>query len=262
MQNKFTDQLGRTIILSGTPRRIISLVPSITETLIACSQEIEVVGRTKFCIHPSRQVENITKIGGTKHLKIDMIESLSPDLIIANKEENTEEAIQMLEKSYPVYVSDINDLKSMFSFLEDMTILLSEPGFQTLKKDIQEKLKKFSVPKIEYKVLYLIWRKPYMTVGGDTFIHYMLDLAGFKNVFENTSRYPTLTHSDVSISDADIIFLSSEPYPFKKKHIFELNVLVNKPKIRLVDGELFSWYGVRILKSFEYFKELHATLPD
>ena len=262
MQNDWTDQLGRKLNLKEYPIKIVSLVPSITETLIHNCTLSEVVGRTKFCIHPKTVVKSIKRVGGTKQVNYDIIRSLEPDLIIANKEENTQEMIGVLEKDFPVYVSNIPDILSFFSFLETMDQLLQAPSLLKLKNEIQNRRSLYQKPSINPSVVYLIWRKPYMTIGGDTFIHNMLEEAGFRNLYSHQSRYPEVTLEDIRDKNPDYILLSSEPYPFQQKHISELNVLVSKSKIRLVDGELFSWYGVRLLKAYDYFETLHKSFSN
>ena len=235
--------------------KIISLVPSITEALFDFGlSEKEVIGRTKFCIHPENAVQKIEIIGGTKNLNIAKIKSLNPDLIIANKEENVKEQIEELQKDFKVLVTNISNLEDNYYLLKTLGNLLEKQEIaQKFNLKIYEILAKFSDLE-KKKCAYLIWKNPYMTVGFDTFIHDILDKIGFQNIFKNQKRYPEV--SVVDLKAADYIFLSSEPFPFQQKHIDELQKELPAAKIFLVDGEAFSWYGTRLAKCESYFQNL------
>lgn len=239
--------------------RIVSLVPSITETLFDLGLTTdEIVGRTKFCIHPKDYVDKIEIIGGTKNLNIDKIKSLKPDFIIANKEENIKEQVEELMKDFKVLVTNIETL-------EDNYYLLKQLGHRFGK---EEKAQFFNLKTYEafdsqktekrLKVAYLIWKNPYMTIGGDTFISKILEELGFENLFNNQKRYPEIQLKD--LKNADLIFLSSEPFPFKEKHIEEIQEVCKNQKIRIVDGEAFSWYGSHLAKCGEYYRTLLAEI--
>ncbi len=262
MANKrVVDQLGHEIICDKTFRRIVSTVPSQTETILHFIEPDRLIGRTKFCIHPKDKKDLVEKIGGTKNLQVDKIIDLQPDLIIANKEENTQEQIATLQNHAPCYVSDIKNMKDVFNMVNDLGILLNcEDQAEALISTIQ-KLKTTKPNGAKPKsVLYLIWKDPYMSVGGDTFIHSMLREAGFKNIHEFKTRYPICSLESFTDDPPDFVFLSSEPYPFKEKHIKAVQNELPHSKVLLVDGELFSWYGSRLLKSYPYFKQLRKEL--
>ena len=235
--------------------KIISLVPSITETLLDFGlDENQVIGRTKFCIHPNEIVSKIPKIGGTKNLNIEKIKTLNPDFIIANKEENEKVQVEELLQNFKVWVTDIQNLENNSIFLGELGEIL---GKQNIAKDFITKTENiFNSLKFEnskkIKAAYLIWKNPYMTVGSDTFIHHILENLGFENIFKNTKRYPEISVDD--LRDAETILLSSEPYPFKEKHIEELQQEFPDKKIILVDGEAFSWYGSHLSKCEEYYQ--------
>lgn len=235
--------------------KIISLVPSITEALFDFGlNEKEIIGRTKFCIHPENAVQKIEIIGGTKNLNIGKIKSLNPDLIIANKEENVKEQIEELQKDFKVLVTNISNLEDNYYLLKTLGNLLEKQEIaQKFNLKIYEILAKFSDLE-KKKCAYLIWKNPYMTVGFDTFIHDILDKIGFQNIFKNQKRYPEISVED--LKSADYIFLSSEPFPFQQKHIDELQKELPAAKIFLVDGEAFSWYGTRLAKCESYFQNL------
>lgn len=252
----FTDQMNRIIRLESTPKRIISLVPSQTELLYDLGLGDRVVGITKFCIHPQNWFKAKTRVGGTKKLNLDIIDHLQPDLIIGNKEENTQEEIEQLSGRYPVWMSDIYNLEDSIEMIlqlgkicnvSEQSITLSnqiQHEFERLTSTILEKQKKENV-------LYLIWKNPYYAVGSNTFVDDMLQKCGFTNFLKEESRYPIWNpHNSL---EPDRIFLSSEPYPFKDEDILELKTLFPNSFIQLVDGEMFSWYGSRLSKAPTYF---------
>jgi len=233
--------------------KIISLVPSLTETLFDLGlTDKEVIGRTKFCIHPKDLVKNVAVIGGTKNLNIDKIRALKPDLIIANKEENDKIQVEELMKDFNVWVTDIETLEDNKQFLTELgTILKMEESARKFNEQIEAvfSLNKTAEPK---KVAYLIWKNPYMTVGSDTFIHEIIQELGFKNLFENQKRYPEISIEEMK--NADFIFLSTEPFPFQQKHIEDLQKELPTQKMILVDGEAFSWYGTHLAKCADYYR--------
>lgn len=252
------DQLHRTIHLSKKPSRIVSVVPSQTELLYDLGLDAEVVGITKFCIHPNQWFKTKQRVGGTKNLNIKLIQSLQPDIIIANKEENERHQIETLSQLCPVWISDINTLDHAYDMIQQIGIITetNDLAQQIIHQIIS---KEHQTPKTSLRVLYLIWKDPYMAAGSDTFIHDMIQKAGFVNALDQR-RYPVLTNDEIRKIQPDLIFLSSEPYPFKTKHIDELSTICPGIPIKLVDGELFSWYGSRLLHSFDYFSALHEEL--
>jgi len=239
--------------------KIVSLVPSITEALFDLGlTEKEIIGRTKFCIHPQDKVKNVTIIGGTKNINIDKIKALQPDLILANKEENIKEQVEALMAEFKVIVTNVETIEDNYYLLKNLgKILNKEERAQLFNLKIYDILNQ---SKLENKVkaAYLIWKTPYMTVGSDTFIHKILSEIGFENIFKDKTRYPEITAED--LAEADVIMLSSEPFPFKEKHIEELKMVYPDKKIMIVDGEAFSWYGTHIAKCENYFKDFLAEI--
>ncbi|MDI9363958.1 MAG: helical backbone metal receptor [Flavobacterium sp.] len=255
------DQLGRKHRLENPPKRIVSLVPSQTELLHYLGLKQAVVGITKFCVHPTEWFKTKPKIGGTKNVNIDAVKALQPDIIIANKEENVKEQIEALEAIAPVWVSDINNLEDALAMIEAVgKITNTTPKTEKLIEEVVTRFNQLKTPNHKLKTCYLIWRKPYMTVGGDTYINNMLQYAGFENVFANEKRYPTIIIEQLTKANCNLLFLSSEPYPFKQTHILELQAAMPNTKILLVDGEMFSWYGSRLLEAATYFKTLQKTI--
>lgn len=247
----FTDQLNRTISLQNPPKRIVSLVPSQTELLVDLGLKDRILGVTKFCIHPMGLKKEKTVIGGTKNFHFDKIESLQPDLIIGNKEENCKEGIKKLASKYPVWMSDIytvEDAYRMILGIGELTDTFSKAN--EIVSEIKNGLEKgFN---FKGSAVYLIWKDPLIAVGQVTFIDSMLDLAGFKNLIKQT-RYPEIDLEKIVKLKPDYLLLSSEPYPFKEKHESFFKDRLPKTKIRIVDGEMFSWYGSRLVLAGKYF---------
>jgi ABC-type Fe3+-hydroxamate transport system substrate-binding protein len=256
---EFVDQLNRTVTLTQTPSRIISLVPSQTELLVALGLRKNIVGITKFCVHPKDLRKEKTIVGGTKQVDFEKIKSLKPDIIICNKEENSEEIVLQLENVAPVWVSDITTISESIEMILQLGKIFEVDGRALeITANIKLKLEGFKEYVRDFpskKVLYLIWKNPYMAAGKNTFIDELLQINNFENIIiKKNSRYPEV--SIELIKTAELVLLSTEPYPFKK---VDANVLAEElnSEVKLVDGEFFSWYGSRLIKAFEYFKELH-----
>jgi ABC-type Fe3+-hydroxamate transport system substrate-binding protein len=250
--------LQSTAGLHSAGQRIVSLVPSQTELLHYLGLEAETVGITKFCIHPPHWFAEKKRVGGTKTVDLAAVEALHPTLIIANKEENTKEQVEALAVQFPVWVTDISTLSDALQMITDIgdltgtaakaAVLVADiaANFAWLEQDMPERA----------KTAYLIWRKPYMAAGGGTFIQDMLARCGFINIFETLPRYPQVTPEQMAAAGCELLLLSSEPYPFAQKHIAELQAQLPHTKILLVDGEMFSWYGSRLVQAPKYFSAL------
>jgi ABC-type Fe3+-hydroxamate transport system substrate-binding protein len=262
----FTDQIGRTIELHQPPKRIVSVVPSQTELLHDLGLEEEVIGITKFCIHPESWFRSKKRVGGTKQLHIEKIKGLKPDLILANKEENVKEQIEELARETPVWTSDISNLDEALQMIRSIGGLAGkEEKANTIASGIETAFAHLThlTPNQEPGTInqkpccYLIWKDPYITVGGDTFIHDMLHRCGLQNAFAEEKRYPQVTPERIRDAGCGVVLLSSEPYPFRQNHVEELRKLLGDDvKILLADGEPFSWYGSRLLQSPLYFEGL------
>lgn len=266
---QFTDQLGTTHTFEHTPSRIVSLVPSQTETLFDLGLEDELVGVTKFCVHPFHLKATKTIIGGTKQINIAKIQALQPDIIIANKEENTLEIVAQLKEICPVWVTDVLTIEDSIQVIRDFGNLFNK------RTDAQKWIQKmtfgltdfqeFIKSKSAQKVAYFIWANPYMVAAGETYINEILKLNKFENIYDSNpkyeGRYPEVIIQKMRIQgDPELILLSSEPFPFKDEHAFELGRHTHHARTVFVDGEYFSWHGTRLVKAFDYFKVLHNTL--
>jgi ABC-type Fe3+-hydroxamate transport system substrate-binding protein len=261
-----TDQTGRTIILDRVPQRIISVVPSQTELLWDLGLQEEIVGITKFCIHPDELFRSKTRVGGTKKLDLEKIKELQPDLIIANKEENERSQIGELCDLFPVWISDIKNLNDSLNMIGALGEIFQKQKTANKIKDLIAKgFEKLEKPLHHKRATYFIWKGPLMVAGRDTFINDMLERCGFENALTDPlSRYPEITEQELIQLNPELVLLSSEPYPFNEKHIHEFKLLLPHATVLVVDGELFSWYGSRLIHSPAYFKELeikiqHAT---
>ncbi|OAQ40847.1 cobalamin-binding protein [Pedobacter psychrophilus] len=253
----FKDQLNRTVKINFPPKRIISLVPSQTELLFDLGLNEYIVGITKFCIHPKDKFKNTTKIGGTKNLDLNKIRELKPDLIIGNKEENQKEEIEILTKEFPVWMSDIFNIDDAINMIETIGEMVDKKQESiNLSKNILQFFNNISINENELKsTIYFIWQNPNMLAGQQTFINEMLKYCGLKNLIKE-NRYPTFSDLELKGLNPEVVFLSSEPYPFKEKHIKNFQQIWPYAKIKLVDGEMFSWYGSRLLKAVSYFQNL------
>lgn len=255
---RLNDQLGNEVSIKERARRIISIVPSQTEFLHYLCLEEEVVGITKFCVHPEEWFHGKERVGGTKTLDIEKIRSLQPDLIIGNKEENSQSDIEALQKEFTVYLSDIYTFEDALKMMLDVGVLTGKQD--EAEKVVHELENQFdSFPKVNGTVLYFMWNKPYMVAGRNTFIGHVLERMGLSNAYTDPEgRYIEVSMEQIKEWDADYLLLSSEPFPFKQEHAEKLKTEV-EGKVLTVDGEIFSWYGSRMLKMKVYLIDLFTA---
>ena len=253
----FIDMLGREVAINFPLRRIISLVPSQTELLYDLGLDEQIIGITKFCVHPGEWFRSKRRVGGTKQLHIDIIRELNPDLVIANKEENDQSQVEEIAKEFPVWVSDIRTVDDALTMITSIGgIVDRKDKADTLAEDIRQSFTALPQSTTSKRVAYFIWYRPWMTAGGDTFISSVIEKLGWRNLFQGQSRYPEVDLSQLAADSPDLVLLSSEPFPFKAKHIAEIKQMLPAADVRLVDGEMFSWYGSRMLKAVPYFRQL------
>lgn len=254
------DALGRRVRLKAPPRRIVSLVPSQTELLADLGLDAETVGLTRFCTHPDGWKARKRIVGGTKTVRVDRVRDLVPDLVIANKEENERETVEALAEIAPVYVTDVPDVEAALAMTRAVGRLVGRAeAAEALAGEIAAGFDRLGADAAP-RVLYLIWRDPWMAVGGDTVIADVLRRGGFVNVTDDRERYPTLTEAEVRALAPDAVLLSSEPYPFAGKHVPEVEALAPGARVVLVDGEPFSWYGSRLRHAPAALADLRARL--
>lgn len=240
--------------------RIISLVPSLTELIIDLGLKDRLAGRTRFCIHPAEEVKDIPIIGGTKKANMEKIRAINPDYILTNKEENTKADIEALREEFHVALTEIDTVEdALLAIYEIGGDLEASAEAGKLISKINELLD--SIPQERPQTAaYFIWREPWMVTGRGTYIHDVLEKWGLKNVFGDTPRYPTIQLTELKKAYPDLILLSSEPYPFKEKHIEEIREACPAAQIMLVDGEWFSWYGSRMIPAFKGLNDWRAAL--
>ena len=257
-----SDALDRSVRLDAPPERIVSLVPSQTELLAYLDLADQVVGITRFCERPEDWREQKPIVGGTKQVKVDAVRDLDPDLILANHEENTPEDVEALADVAPVYVTDVATVPDAIAMIRTVGRLTNRSdAAQALADDIEtafNDLGDFSA----VRSAYLIWRDPFMTVGHDTIIHDIMARGGFENVFGDRTRYPEVSLDELAAVDPDVLLLPDEPFPFPTKEKFsaDLREALSDAKIEFVDGQLFSWYGPRLLDTPSYLTELRSDL--
>jgi ABC-type Fe3+-hydroxamate transport system substrate-binding protein len=258
-----TDQLGNRIQLNKVPKRIVSLVPSQSEFIWELGLHNELVGITKFCIHPEELFIRVKRVGGTKNPDLDKIRGLQPDLIIGNKEENEKAVIDELSAEFPVWMSDVNTPEQAISMMLALGKMLGKEvqAIQIVDK-AQTALAKSKGMFNGERVAYFIWEQPYHFAGSETFIHSILSHVGFNNVFLNQPRYPDMGLEELSALNPEFCFLSSEPFPFSEEHARKVKQALPKTKAVFVDGEAFSWYGSRLIYLHDYLvhlkKEIYA----
>ncbi|CAN5213714.1 helical backbone metal receptor [soil metagenome] len=242
------------------PTSIVSLVPSLTELLFDLDLDDLISGRTRFCIHPEDKIEDVPIIGGTKNPRIDKIIEIGPDLIIANKEENRKEDIGELKSMAEILLTDINSIEDALITIYDIGKKCgAEKKADSLIRDIRKELDR--VPdEPQQRVAYFIWREPWMIVGRDTYIHSVLKNWNLENIYGDQVRYPKTSFGELQRKNPELILLSSEPYPFKKKHQEEIREACPQARVLLVDGEWFSWYGSRMLPSFKKLNSFRKAI--
>lgn len=256
---KITDQLGREFSLSTSPRRIISLVPSLTELIAeGLGLASSLVGITDYCVHPAVVAQSVTAVGGPKSINIATVKAMQPDLVVASREENIREQIAELSTFVPVFVTDVVSIAGACETIAQLGEVLAVPTRAlALVEDIREGFRSYVKPNPAVRAVYLIWKDPYMAVGAGTFIDDMLNASGFCNVAAETfARYQQVEIAQLAAMNPDVVLLSSEPYTFTGQDREELKSQLPTSAILHVDGEIFSWYGNRMLKAPAYFKQL------
>ena len=259
--NKLVDAAGVEHTPLTTPARIACLVPSITELLFALDLHDQVVARTHFCIHPSAQIKHVTSVGGTKKINHDKLRELAPTHVILNIDENTKEMAEQLAEYVPHLVVTHplkpQDNLALYQLLGN--IFNRQPQASTLCEQFSTALDDLTtIQHASKRVLYLIWRDPWMTISRDTYISQTLALLEWETIpRQSTARYPTIVINDQLLSTIDLILFSSEPYNFTNKDVqqFTHDYTIAKDKLALINGEMTSWYGSRAIQGLAYLAE-------
>ena len=252
-------------------RRIVSLVPSLSEALFALGLGERLVGVTDWCVHPADGVAPLPKVGGTKDTDVDAVLALAPDLVIANREENTRRSVERLRRAgLDVWLTYPRTLREAKALLEELADLgAPAPARAALLGPLAAALDDAETrrPARQTRVFCPIWRDPWMSVGGDTYIHDLLTQCGGRNVFAERGdrRYPRVTLDDVTGAAPEVILLPDEPYPFGPADAAELAALpipaARDGRIHCIDGTLVSWYGPRIQRAILRVRPLLAPSP-
>jgi ABC-type Fe3+-hydroxamate transport system substrate-binding protein len=255
---------------SSTPRRIVSLVPSITESLFELGLADQVVGVTDWCVHPAAGVARLPKLGGTKDPDLAAIAKLAPDLVIANREENTERAVRKLrELGLSVWLSYPRTVAEGAALLEQLALRLEAPEAgralcRRVSASVEEAIASAPERAARRRVFCPIWRDPWMTIGRDSYIHDLIELCGGINVFADSSerRYPQVTQDDIVAAQPEVVLLPDEPYAFGEGDASEFRALdipaAASESVHLIDGTLVSWYGPRISKAIRVLRSLFS----
>jgi ABC-type Fe3+-hydroxamate transport system substrate-binding protein len=237
---------------ASAPQRIVSLVPSLSDLLDALGLDARVAGVTRFCVHPVPWRRTKRVVGGTKTVDVEKVRRLAPDLVLANREENVREQVEAVAAFAPVYLTDVATLGDALAMIRDVGALTgTEAAAEALAARIEAGFAALAAAP-PLRAAYFIWKDPWMTVGGDTFIHDVLARTGFENVFADRARYPEVTPVAVAATRPDVLMFSSEPFRFREKHVGAMRAACPW----FVDGEAFSWYGPRLLHTPEHVRAL------
>ena len=237
------------------PERIVSLVPSLTETLFALGVGESVVGRTRFCTQPPRTVGKIPKVGGTKKIDVRRVLELEPDLVVAVREENSKQDVEALaEAGVPVFIGAPETVEGAVEMLRDLAARVEAPLTENVLGPIERVVKRLEMRRGSPRRVFVpIWKGPYMSTGGDTYVHDVLRLSGGENVCGGATRYPTITLWEIENLRPEVVLLPDEPYPFSAEDLPEFYALdipaAREDRIHLLDGKLLTWYGSRMASS-------------
>lgn len=245
--------------------RIVSLCPSTTETLVDFGLAGQLVGITRFCIHPADVVRDIRKVGGTKNPDLARIRALRPDLVLFNEEENRKEDYERLRGDLRVdatIVRRVQDVPEQLLHLGRLTG--AEIRAQARAQQVEAARARLAETRAKvggFRYAYLIWRRPYMAVGGDTYVSDLFAEAGGENVFEGArDRYPAIDVAALRAERPDVVFLSDEPFPFKAKHAAELQAEAPELRTELIRGDDCCWHGVRTLRGLALMQSLSESI--
>jgi len=263
-----TDDFGQTLVFEKAPERIVSLVPSITETLIELGAGNRVVGITNYCIHPARAVDDIPRVGGTKGASLEKIDALRPDLVITNREENRKRRIDALREKYPVYVTYPRTVEQALKIVADLGTLTRTSAKAAEIAETCDQIVTSTDPVVRgnpFPTACLIWRDPWMAVGADTYISDLLGTFGFRNVFtRDDGRYPEVSLGTIAERGTDVIILPNEPYAFAEPDRRQIDSSLTekgrKVRILLVDGSYLTWFGYRTMQGLRFLRYAKAKL--
>ena len=262
------DAAGTRHAPAGRDARIVSLVPSITELLCDLGLAGQLVGRTGFCVHPREIVRRIPKLGGTKDIDLGKLRALRPTHVILNIDENRSEDAQALAEfvaesivTHPLGPLDNLGLYRLIGGIfgrgREAEALCGK--FEAAYAALRSAARSFAPE----RVLYLIWKNPWMTVSRDTYVSRMLALVNWETVPANSiARYPKIELGPAVLDEAGVVLLSSEPFMFRETHLAEMRALpvLRGKKIALIDAEMTSWYGSRAIEGLAYLRRFREQI--
>jgi ABC-type Fe3+-hydroxamate transport system substrate-binding protein len=261
------DALGTPHPRAAEDCRIVSLVPSLTELLFALGLGARVVGRTGFCIHPREAVREVPKLGGTKDVDVERLRTLRPTHVIVNIDENEAPLVDLLRAFVPhIIVTHPNAPEDNLALYELFGgVFDAQEAADRLAVRLHAELaacRSRTWP--SERVLYLIWKDPWMTVAADTYIARTLECVGWETTHgpggeRGAARYPHIEDLEQAVAAADRVLLSSEPYMFRAPHVAELQARFLRRPVSLIDGEMTSWYGVRAIEGLRYLRSLRSA---
>lgn len=260
MRRNFTDPTGRTIEISYPPGRIVSLVPSTTETLYDLGVWDKVAGCTGWCTRPAHAVKGMRRVGGVKrNMNWKRLREIDPELVLANAEEQAPDVLARLCDEFPAWVSVPRTVAEAVAAIRDLSEVLGVPHdgeeIAVRTEMAADEARRLASNRPGIRVLYLVWREPYMSVSGDTFIHDMLALCGAENVYEGAEkRYPEITLEDAAKRGVDLVLLPDEPFRYREEHVGEFEAL--GVEVKLVSGDNVCWPGSRMLEGIRYLSEM------
>ena len=256
------DASGVALPSTRPPSRIVSLIPSTTETLCALGLADALVGITVYCREPAALLRDKTRIGGEKDPDLARIRALAPDLVVANVEENRAEDVATLRAwSIPVWVTYPRTVAEGIGLVRELGAVTGTARrageIAGELAELYEATRARAERRPPVSIFYAIWRDPYMTIGRDTYIHDMLSVCGGANVFaDRPERYPTVTLDEIAARRPAVILLPDEPFRFRPKHVEEFADCA--ARVQLVDGKPFSWHGPRIAEALRSIPSLLA----
>jgi ABC-type Fe3+-hydroxamate transport system substrate-binding protein len=268
-ERELTDAVGTRHEVAGAQARIVSLVPSITELLFDLDLAPQIVGRTGFCIHPKDRVKRVSKVGGTKSIEVARIKRLAPTHLIVNIDENPRTTVEELAKFVPNLVVT-HPLRPR----DNLVLYRLLGGIFSREEQAERLCQRFELAYEEtasaaagwprQRVLYLIWKAPWMTVARDTYVSRMLATVGWDTrEVKSEARYPALNPTPGLLREEDLVLLSSEPYSFRERHCVEILGLLpagSRSRVALIDGSMTSWYGSRAIQGLSYLRDFRRSL--
>ena len=270
IERSVRDVRGQRLSLARIPRRIVSLVPSLTETVCALGRAERLVGVTRYCTDPPEAVKPLPKVGGTKNPDCQRIIALEPDIVLANAEENRREDVECLERAgLPVLVTfpkSVRDAAHLIAQLGRLLATQRQARLVSVRIERNQRRAAAAVRGTRWRVFCPIWRNPWMGFNRDTYAHDVLWQAGGANICaDRADRYPSVDLAEIAAAEPEVILLPSEPYRFEEKHLASLRPLHESPawrcgRVFFVDGQALSWYGPRTAPALPYFQELLGNI--